>query len=99
MKASNLTWFEYANLTNSVHKDIVTYRPIAKQRLGKHIPAEANARNNRTSIARQRISKHYSLSIEIVFSAWSVQRIYKEGFSWEELVIRSWESSVEEELT
>jgi hypothetical protein len=36
----------------------VTYRPIDKQRLGKHIPAEANARHNRTSIARQRISKH-----------------------------------------
>jgi hypothetical protein len=26
---------------------IVTYRPIAEQRLGKHIPAGANARNNR----------------------------------------------------
>jgi hypothetical protein len=37
---------------------IVTYRPIARQRLGKHIPAGANTRNNRTSIARQRISKH-----------------------------------------
>jgi hypothetical protein len=37
---------------------IVTYRPIARQLLGKPIPAEANARNNRTYIARQRISKH-----------------------------------------
>jgi hypothetical protein len=36
----------------------VTYRLIARQRLGKHIPAGANARNDRTSIARQRISKH-----------------------------------------
>jgi hypothetical protein len=36
----------------------VTYRPIARQRLCKHIPAGANARNSRTSIARQRISKH-----------------------------------------
>jgi hypothetical protein len=34
------------------------YRPIAKRRLGKHTPAGANARNNMTSIARQRISKH-----------------------------------------
>jgi hypothetical protein len=31
---------------------------IARQRLGKHIPVGANARNNKTSIARQRISKH-----------------------------------------
>jgi hypothetical protein len=36
---------------------IVTYRPIARQRPGKHTPAGANARNNRMSIARQRISK------------------------------------------
>jgi hypothetical protein len=35
----------------------VTYRPITRERLGKHIPAGANARNNRTSIARQRINK------------------------------------------
>jgi hypothetical protein len=34
--------------------------PIARQRLGKHIPAEANARNNREYIARQRISKQAS---------------------------------------
>jgi hypothetical protein len=37
---------------------IVTYRPIARQRLGKHTPAEANARNNMTFIARQQLSKH-----------------------------------------
>jgi hypothetical protein len=43
------------------------YRPIARQRLGKHVPAKANARNNRTFIARQRISKHASLTIEAVF--------------------------------
>jgi hypothetical protein len=34
-----------------------TYRPIARQRLAKHIPTGANASNNRTSIARQRITK------------------------------------------
>jgi hypothetical protein len=39
-------------------EDIMSYRPIARQRLGKHIPAVANARNNMTCIARQRISKH-----------------------------------------
>jgi hypothetical protein len=45
-------------------KNIVTYRSIARQRLGKHIPAEAYARNNRTSIARQRISKQALSTIE-----------------------------------
>jgi hypothetical protein len=45
----------------------VTYRPIGRQRLGKHIPAGANERNNRTSIARQRISKLASLIIEAGF--------------------------------
>jgi hypothetical protein len=55
----------------------VTCIPIARQQLGKHIPVEANARNNRTSIAKQRISKHASLTIEAVFSAWSVQSCYK----------------------
>jgi hypothetical protein len=78
------------------NKCIVTYRPIARQRLGKHIPAGANARNNMASIAIQRISKHASLTIEPLFSAWSVQNGYKEEFSWEELVVvRSWESSAE----
>jgi hypothetical protein len=52
---------------------IVTCIPIARQRLGKHIPAQANARSNRTSIARQRISKHASLTKEAVFFAWSMQ--------------------------
>jgi hypothetical protein len=43
-------------------------------------PAEANARNNRTSNARQQISKHASLTIEAVFSAWPVKSGYKEVF-------------------
>jgi hypothetical protein len=51
----------------------VTYRPIHRQQLGKHIPAEANARNTKTSIARQRIRKHALLTIEAVLSALSVQ--------------------------
>jgi hypothetical protein len=38
--------------------NIVTYRPIARQRLGKHIPSGTNARKNKKSIDRQRISKH-----------------------------------------
>jgi hypothetical protein len=32
---------------------MVSHRSIARQQLGKYIPAGANARNNRTSIARQ----------------------------------------------
>jgi hypothetical protein len=43
---------------NLKYQNSVMFRPIARQRLGKHIPAGANARINRTSIARQRISKH-----------------------------------------
>jgi hypothetical protein len=54
--------------------------PIARQRLGKHIPAGVNSRNNRTSIARQQISKHASLAIEAMFPAWSVQSGYKDVF-------------------
>jgi hypothetical protein len=44
--------------------NIVTYRPIARQRLGKHIPMEAKARNIRKSITRKRISKQAYLTIE-----------------------------------
>jgi hypothetical protein len=46
---------------------IATCIPIARQRLGKHITAEANALNNRSSIAKQRISKHASLKTEADF--------------------------------
>jgi hypothetical protein len=44
--------------------NIVTYRLIARQRLGKHVPAEAYVRNNWTSIVRQRISKQAFSTIE-----------------------------------
>jgi hypothetical protein len=50
------------------------------------------------SIARQRISKHASLIIEAVFSAWSVQSGYKEVFGSIEqyrTVVGSEESSFE----
>jgi hypothetical protein len=50
----------------------MTCIPIAMQRLGKYIPAQAYVRNNRTSIAKKRSCKHASLTIEAVFSAWSV---------------------------
>jgi hypothetical protein len=48
--------------------NIVTYRPIA----------------------RQRISKHACLTIEAVFSVWSVQNGYKEVFGSMELVVKNW---------
>jgi hypothetical protein len=53
---------------------IVTCIPVARQRIGKQ------ESYNKTSIDRQRISKHTSLKIEAVFSAWSVQSGYKEEF-------------------
>jgi hypothetical protein len=54
---------------------IVMYRPTVRQRLGKHIPAEAYECNNRAFTARQRISKQSSI-IGCV-SAWCVPRGYK----------------------
>jgi hypothetical protein len=47
--------------------NIMVCMPIATQRLGKHIPAQANSLNNRTSIARQPIRKHASLTLEAGF--------------------------------
>jgi hypothetical protein len=75
--------------------NIVTCMPIARQRLGKDIPAEANACNNRTSISRQRISKHASLIIEAVFSAWAVRSGYREVFGSIEQSRTAVESSFE----
>jgi hypothetical protein len=40
------------------------YRPVARQRFCKHIPAEAQAAKNWTSIARQGASKEASSTIE-----------------------------------
>jgi hypothetical protein len=53
---------------------------IARQRLMKHFPAEADARNNGTSVARQRCGKHSSSTIEVVFSVLPLQSGYKEVF-------------------
>jgi hypothetical protein len=55
----------------------VTCILIATQQNAKHIPAEANIWNNRTSTARQRHNKHASSTIQAVFSVWSVPRGYK----------------------
>jgi hypothetical protein len=43
---------------NMKRNDNVTYRFIARQRLGKHITPGAKARNNNKSIARQWLGKH-----------------------------------------
>jgi hypothetical protein len=56
------------------------YRPTARQRLSKHIPAGVNARNSRTSIARQQIGKEAFSTIEYGVSALSLPS-YKEDFS------------------
>jgi hypothetical protein len=61
------------------HQYIVTCISIARQRLGKHIPEEANARNNRTSIARLRINKHAFLTREAVSSACPCKVVIKKG--------------------
>jgi hypothetical protein len=65
--------------------DIVTCTPIARQRVAKHIPAEANARNSRTSIARQLRGKQALSTIQALFSVGSVQSGYKrvESRSWQ----------------
>jgi hypothetical protein len=60
-----------------VPKHNVTCMPITRQRLDKHIPV----RKNGTSLARQQIGKHASLTIEVVFFVGSVQSGYKEVFS------------------
>jgi hypothetical protein len=57
--------------------DTVTCIPIARPRLGKHIPTRANARDSRTYIARQQRGKHASSIIQAGFSVWSVPRGYK----------------------
>jgi hypothetical protein len=60
--------------------DTVPCISIARQHLGEHIPAEAKARNNMTSIARQRITKNACLTTEALLFAWSVQSGYIKEF-------------------
>jgi hypothetical protein len=66
---------------------IMTYRSIARQRLGKHIPAGANARNNRTSIARQQCGKHASSKREGMYFC----VVRAEELPWRQLALQdSW---------
>jgi hypothetical protein len=60
--------------SSTVRFNIVARIAITRQRLGKHIPAQRISLNNRTFLARQRISKHTSSTIDAVFSVGSVQR-------------------------
>jgi hypothetical protein len=48
--------------------DIVTCRPIARQRVAEHILEEVTARKNRTFLARQRRCKHTLSTIQGAFS-------------------------------
>jgi hypothetical protein len=73
--AQNLPMGEVLPINN-----VLACIPIARQRLGKHIPAQANVSNSRASIVSQ-ISKHASVSIDAVFSAPSVQSGYMEVFN------------------
>jgi hypothetical protein len=56
-------------------QDIVMCIPIARQRLGKHIPAQAYVHDSRPSIVRQWRSKHALLTIQTVFSVGSVLKV------------------------
>jgi hypothetical protein len=64
LKRLKLSWnklirlqVHHRSLSSAYKKGCKMYRPIVRQRFGKHVPARANA-YNRTPIARQRISKH-----------------------------------------
>jgi hypothetical protein len=46
--------------------NIVTHKPIARQRLGKHIRAEAYVRSNRTFIYRQQLSNEAFSTTEML---------------------------------
>jgi hypothetical protein len=52
---------------------VVRVMTIARQRVAKHIPAEANAQSNRASIARHRRGKQVMSTIPAVFSVGPVQ--------------------------
>jgi hypothetical protein len=73
----------------------VTYRRIARQRFSRHIPSEAYTHNNRTSIARQRISKQaFSTMKRLCFLRGPCRGVIKEQRrSLELVVVGNWVSS------
>jgi hypothetical protein len=69
----------------------VTYRPVARQGLGKHIPAEAHTSNNRTPIARQWISKQaFSTTQRMFFLHGRCRDVIKGQRRSFELVVENW---------
>jgi hypothetical protein len=77
----------------------VTYRPIARQRLGKHIPAGANAHKIESLLLGNGWVNKPSQQERVCVSPWSVPRSNKgKRRSFELVVVRSWESSVEEDF-
>jgi hypothetical protein len=65
---------------NLLHDDIATCMTSTRQRLGKHIPAQAISLSNKTYIAKQRISKHISVTKEAVFSVGTMRNGCKKVF-------------------
>jgi hypothetical protein len=60
-------------------KNIVTHRPIVRQRFGKHIPAESYARSDRSSIVRQWISKQaFSTIVRLCFLRRPAEGLYRD---------------------
>jgi hypothetical protein len=55
--------------------------PIAKQRVAKYIPAEANTRKDRRSIARQRRGKWALSTIQAVFRGVRANNVIREASS------------------
>jgi hypothetical protein len=74
-----------------VYLNIVTYRPIARQRLGKHIPEEAYVRKNKTSIVRQRISIQTLILERLCFLSGPYRGVIKgRRKSFELVVVENW---------
>jgi hypothetical protein len=61
---------------------------VARQRLGKHIPAETNTHATiKDPVSKQRIGKHTIGVLLDTISIRHVQSGFKKDFSWEEIVI------------
>jgi hypothetical protein len=77
----------------------MTYGLIVRQRLSKHITVEPYARNNRTSITRQLTTKQAFSTIDrLSFLRGPYRGVINGQRRSFELVVRSWESSVEDEF-
>jgi hypothetical protein len=87
---STLSTYRYIIIRKLLYY-IVTYIPIARQRLDKHIPAETYAQNNRTSIARQRNNKEaFSTIRRLCFRRDPCRAVIKGQRRSFELVVENW---------